>query len=157
MENASKALIMAGAILIAIMIVSLGILVFNKMSSSAKDAANMDEQEVANFNSKLTPYVGKNINGSQINALIQLVVSIDNNAVNAGDKTKSVCIKYPLDATAGAATNTIKVNDAGTAVDGMDKSKRVKTGVGIFYNVEAKYGNNGLINDITVAVATATP
>ncbi len=36
MENASKALIMAGAILIAIMIISLGILVFSRMSSSAK-------------------------------------------------------------------------------------------------------------------------
>ena len=53
MENASKALIMAGAILIAIMIISLGILVFSRMSSSAKSAANMDEQEISNFNSNV--------------------------------------------------------------------------------------------------------
>ena len=73
MENASKALIIAGAILISIMIVSLGVLIFNKMGNSAKEAANMDEQEIANFNSKLTPYIGQNISGSQVNALIQLL------------------------------------------------------------------------------------
>ena len=50
MENASKALIMAGAILVAILIVSLGVLIFNNFSKSVKDSANMDEQAIANFN-----------------------------------------------------------------------------------------------------------
>lgn len=145
MENASKALIMAGAILIAIMIISLGILVFSRMSTSAKEAANMDEQEIANFNSKLTPYIGTNINGSQVNALIQLVISIDNSAVSSGDTNKSVSIKYPLEA---RGTNTIKV-DSGS-VTGTTAAKRVKTGAGIFYKVTAKYGENGLINEIEV-------
>lgn len=152
MENASKALIIAGSILVAIMIVSLGILIFKNMSSSAKEAANMDEQEIANFNSKLTPYVGQNINGSQVNALIQLVVSIDNNAVHSGNTTKGVKIKYP----SLEGDNQIYIDDAG-AVQGLSKSKRVKTGTGIFYNVNAQYGTNGLINDITVALDTATP
>ena len=58
MENASKALIMAGAILIAILIISLGVYVFNNMSSTAKNSANMDKQEISNFNSKITPYLG---------------------------------------------------------------------------------------------------
>ena len=106
MENASKALIIAGAILISIMIVSLGVLIFNKMGHSAREAANMDEQEVANFNSKLTPYIGSSVNGSQVNALIQLVISINNSAVNSGDTTKSVEIVYPLET---GGQNTIKV------------------------------------------------
>ena len=145
MENASKALIMAGAILIAIMIVSLGILIFNKMSASAKDAANMDEQEIANFNSKLTPYIGQNVNGSQVNALIQLVVSIDNSALSSGDTIKVVSIEYPLDEN---NKNTIRVESG--EVKGIDKSKRVATGAGKFYKVEAEYSDDGLINKITV-------
>lgn len=145
MENASKALIMAGAVLVSILIVSLGVIIFNNFSKNVKDNANMDEQEISNFNSKITPYIGENINGSQVNALIQLVISIDNSAVSSGDTNKSVSIKYPLEA---GVTNTIKV-DSGS-VTGTTAAKRVKTGAGIYYKVTAKYGSNGLINEITV-------
>lgn len=145
MENASKALLIAGAILISIMIVSLGVLIFNKMGNSAKEAANMDEQEVANFNSKITPYVGKNISGSQVNALIQLVISIDNSAKSSGDTTKVVSITYPLEA---GGTNTISFS--GGNVNGLNAVKRVKTGSGVYYTVSAEYDSNGLINKITV-------
>ena len=145
MENASKALIMAGAVLVSILIVSLGVIIFNNFSKNVKDNANMDEQEISNFNSKITPYIGENINGSQVNALIQLVISIDNSAVSSGDTSKSVSIKYPLEA---GETNIIKV-DSGS-VTGTTAAKRVKTGAGIYYEVTAKYGSNGLINEITV-------
>ena len=147
MENASKALIMAGAILIAIMIISLGILIFSNMSNSAKQAANMDEQEIANFNSKITPYVGDNISGSQVNALIQLVISIDTNAVNSGEYGKSVSITYPLD----SGTNTIAVNENQQKVTGINATKRVKTGASEFYKVSATYGEDGLIKVINVS------
>ncbi len=143
MENASKALIIAGSILISILVISLGVLIFNKMSGSARDAANMDEQEIANFNSKLTPYIGNNISGSQVNALIQLVISIDNSAVSSGN-TKSVSITYPT--TTGI--NTIEVSSG--SVTGTNQMKRVETGSGKFYTVQSEYGSNGLINKITV-------
>lgn len=145
MENASKALIIAGAILVSIMIVSLGVLIFSKMGGSAKDAANMDEQEISSFNSRLTPYIGKNISGSQVNALIQLVISIDNAAKNSGDSTKVVSITYPLEA---GRNNTIEYNNGD--VIGINAVKRVKTGSGSYYTVSATYGSNGLINKITV-------
>lgn len=147
MENASKALIIAGAILVSILIVSLGVLIFNRMGGSAKEAANMDEQEVANFNSKITPYVGKNISGSQVNALIQLVISLDNSAKSSGDATKAVSITYPLEA---GGTNTISFS-GGSDVSGINGVKRVKTGSGIYYTVTATYGDNGLINTIVVS------
>lgn len=146
MENASKALLIAGAILVSILIVSLGVLIFNRMGGSAKEAANMDEQEVANFNSKITPYVGKNISGSQVNALIQLVISLDNSAKSSDDATKAVSITYPLEA---GGTNTISFS--GGNVSGINGVKRVKTGSGIYYTVTATYGDNGLINTIVVS------
>ena len=55
MENASKALIIAGSILVAILIVSLGVMVFNRFSGTAKEMANMNEQEISAFNSKIQP------------------------------------------------------------------------------------------------------
>lgn len=146
MENASKALIIAGAILISILIVSLGVLIFNRMGGSAKEAANMDEQEVANFNSKITPYVGKNISGSQVNALIQLVISLDNAAKSSGDATKAVTITYPI-----SNNQKNKIEFDGTTVNGLNNEKRVKTGSGVYYTVTATYGDNGLINTIVVS------
>ncbi len=144
MENASKALIIAGAILISIMIISLGVLLFTRMSSSAKNAANMDEQEVANFNSKITPYIGNNISGSQVNALIQLVISINQSAINSGN-SNTVEITYPI---SDSDKNRIYVNN--NSINGINKEKRVKTGSGITYGVNATYSKNGLINEINV-------
>ncbi len=147
MENASKALIMAGAILIAIMIVSLGIMIFSNMSNSAKNAANMDEQEIANFNAKITPYTGESVSGSQVNALIQLVISIDNNAISSGELDRAVSITYPA---SSGSTNTISVSDNKVNYSSADATRKVETGKGKYYKVEADYGSNGLINKITV-------
>lgn len=149
MENASKALIMAGAVLVAILIVSLGVVIFNNFSKSVKDNANMDEQEIANFNSKLTPYMGDSISGSQVNALIQLVISIDKSAVSSNELGRGVKITYP--STNGE--NIISVNNSEVQNSNPYATKRVDTGAGKFYKVEAEYGDNGLINVITVGVS----
>ena len=153
MENASKALIMAGAVLVAILIVSLGVIIFNNFSKSVKDNANMDEQEIANFNSKLTPYMGDSISGSQVNALIQLVISIDTSAYSSKELGRGVKITYP--STNGE--NTISLNNSGVQNSNNAATKKVATGMGKFYKVESKYGDNGLINEITVVLDTATP
>ena len=61
MENASKALIIAGSILIAILLISLGLLIFNSsngMNDKAKETS--DIMEMAAFNAKFTPYAGEN-------------------------------------------------------------------------------------------------
>ena len=54
MENASKALIIAGGILISIIIISIFYLMFNKMSTAA-DTIDRDtyEVEVSNFNKRV--------------------------------------------------------------------------------------------------------
>ena len=142
MENASKALIMAGAILIAILIISLGVYVFNNISSTAKNSANMDKQEISNFNSKITPYLGENVTGTQVNSLIQLVISIDNAAVSSnGNINKKIDITFP--------GGSITVN--GTTVEGISGTKRVETGPNKTYEVKETYNNStGLINEIRV-------
>ena len=145
MENASKALIMAGAILVAILIVSLGVLIFNNFSKSVKDSANMDEQAIANFNSKLTPYMGDSISGSQVNALIQLVISINTSAHNSNELGKGVIISYP--STNGDNTISPDDSDLGYKNSSSNATKKVATGAGKFYTVTSTYGDNGLINE----------
>lgn len=145
MENASKALIIAGAILISIMIVSLGVLIFSRMSETAKQMANMDEQEIAAFNSKITPYLGESISGSQVNALIQYVISNDLACIQSGETIKAITIKYP-----GNADPGISVNGSGELNYGSGQ-KRVETGAGKYYIVSGTYDSNGLLTNIQVS------
>lgn len=77
MENASKALIIAGAILLAILLISLGILVFNQASESANGNALTDAQKTA-FNQKFTKYEGDSVKGSMVKTMMQEVFA--NNA-----------------------------------------------------------------------------
>ena len=148
MENASKALLIAGAILIAILIISLAVLIFNRFGGSAKEAANMDEQEVKVFNSKITPYLGEKISGSQVNALIQHVISVDTSAVSSGDTFKAITITFP--STSG--TKTIKVNGTGESATlsgaGASDAKRVTTGK--YYKVNGTHDTNGLLTTLVV-------
>lgn len=92
MENASKALVIAGAILVSIILVSLGIVVINQVKSKISNA-NITSEEVQAFNSKFDTYLG-NINGTEANQLRSLckangVVFDGSASYNASDKLKA--------------------------------------------------------------------
>ena len=72
MENASKALIIAGAILLSILIISLGIMIFNQ-AQDAMGNGGMSEAEISTFNNKFIKYEGNNKRGSTVKNLIQEV------------------------------------------------------------------------------------
>ena len=74
MENASKALIIAGAILLSILIISLGLMVYNQARDTV-GSVNLSQQEIEAFNAKFTSYEGEIVSGSQVNSLIQTVIS----------------------------------------------------------------------------------
>ena len=79
MENASKALIIAGAILLAILLISLGILIFNQ----AQDTVNnngMSQAEITSHNNKFLKYEGiqkGTIVKSMINEILTENESVD--------------------------------------------------------------------------------
>ena len=71
MENASKALLMAAGVLIGLMIISLGVYLFaNFGGTSSQIHDNIENNQIAQFNSQFTSYVGKE------NVTIHDVVSI---------------------------------------------------------------------------------
>ena len=125
MENASKALIMAGSILISIIIISLGIMVFKNMSNSVNKEASLTKQQIVAFNSKISPYLGESVSGSQVNALMQLVRTMNAKADNEGDTTKKI---------------TVNGNETVTRYD-----------IGKFYKVEGQYNTNGLLTILEVS------
>ena len=59
MENASKALIIAGAILLAILIIGLGMFIYNQAADTL-DGAQLDGQKVDSYNREFLQYEGTN-------------------------------------------------------------------------------------------------
>lgn len=72
MENASKALIIAGAILLAIVLISLGLVVVQRTRNTIGNA-NVDQQEITSFNNQFESYIGPNKTASQVISLAQAV------------------------------------------------------------------------------------
>lgn len=73
MENATKALLIAAAVLVAILIISLGIGIFNMASEQVDNAGDLSEYQIQQFNDKFKKYEGTNVSGSDVNAMINTV------------------------------------------------------------------------------------
>ena len=74
MENVSKALIIAGAILIAILLISIGIVILNAVNKPIEHSGiQADAQAVELFNSKFSSYFGKGKTAASVKTLITLV------------------------------------------------------------------------------------
>ncbi len=81
MENASKALIIAGAILLAILLITVGIIVIraiDPVNQQAKDSA--ETMAIESYNAQFIKYEGEKVNGSSVKSLISTVRS--SNAVH---------------------------------------------------------------------------
>ena len=144
MENASKALIIAGAILLAILIISLGIVIYNQ-ASGVVNSNSMSDVEITQFNSKFTQYQGKQ-SGNNVRTLIQDVIS---NNVTQDDASRQIQVYY----TGGSATNKLILDktSASVAQDDMDAITTAGT-----YTVKIEYGTSGSANAGLVTKITIT-
>lgn len=128
MENATKALMIAAAVLVAILVISLGIGIFNNASEQA-NSGNLDEYEVKAFNDKFLKYAGTDKKGSEVNALITTV--FNHNMAQEEDAYK-VSISGEV---------TVGINDT-TAPS--------KVATGQTYSVEITMGADGLVESIEI-------
>lgn len=147
MENASKALIIAGSILITLIVISLGIVVFNNFRDSSERNSSLTAEEIANFNNQFTKYSGESVAGSQVNDLIQKVISVNIASKNEGRAINDRYVEITFDSISGGS-QTIK----GDVTEGYTKSNtsylnKVKSNQ--MYKVELEY-TKGVITKINV-------
>jgi hypothetical protein len=149
MENASKALIIAGAILLSILIIGLGMTVYNN-ASSATGSANLDAQEISAHNSQFLAYEGRQ-KGTQVKALIS--------AIKANNKTyQDRIITIGVSASTTKATVTAVNSNSLTAntTDPNQNSYSTWTSSTIksntTYYVTFGYGDNSCINTCEIHV-----
>lgn len=119
MENASKALIIAGAILISILLISVGIMVMNSIAGVQSGAeGQMDAMAVQTFNTKITQYAGTNRRGTVVKSLYDAVIAqnsaFPDNLVSINGKTE----KTDLSAAMAGTSATARFN---ITIDGYDE------------------------------------
>lgn len=133
MENASKALIIAGAILLSILLISLGLVVYNQAKNTI-GSINLDQQQKQAFNAKFENYQGDNLLGTKVNEMFQLVISSNQAETDANSG-----------ATIEVTVGQNKIIDASGLVSGQ----RAFVTPGKKYDVTFGY-NQGIVNTITV-------
>lgn len=138
MENATKALLIAAAVLIAILIISLGVVVYQKASEAVNGAGDLSEYEIEQFNAKFTKYQGSNVSGSEVNAMVQTVVN-HNNAESRAQGNQYVKVTGSVVTVSAGAVNTMPT----------------KVPTGNRYSITVKMDTDGLVNEIVVAATSA--
>ena len=87
MENASKALIIAGAILLAILIIGLGIFIYRQAANTVSDTG-MDQLTIQQFNAQFENYLGKEITGTAAKSLYDTILNNNNTAETDATKVE---------------------------------------------------------------------
>ena len=157
MENASKALLIAGAILLCILIIAIGMFIYNSAQSTITDSMDsLSTQEIDAFNNQFTSYEGKQT-GSNIKALMGRLIG---NADTYRDETTKVPFvsinqMYNGDTAGNVATFTTP----GNPQDYIDVCGTIRNRVETKheYYVELNYQTNGLIDYITITYDPTAP
>ncbi len=91
MENASKALLIAGAILICILLIAVAMYIYNSANATVDSAVSqMSQQEKDIYNSKVKSYLGEVVKGSEVKSMIDNIISM--NQENVGKSGKFISI-----------------------------------------------------------------
>lgn len=138
MENATKALLIAAAVLVAILIISLGLVVFNMASETVKNSANLSAQEIQSFNEQFTQYQGDNVRGSNVNALLK--TALNNNITKKQESKTAMMVAVKLG-------NTTVLSGS----DGNETSLKARADASKMYKVVVNQdGEGGLVHTITI-------
>ena len=109
MENASKALIIAGAILLSILIIAIGMYIYTSSHNSISEAGSqISEQEKTSFNQQWNTYEGAQ-GGNNVKSLLQKVIANCN--TNKEEDQRLVDIEFGAAASGGNAEVGISSRD----------------------------------------------
>lgn len=139
MENATKALIIAGAVAVSLLILSLG-MYFYKQATSGVNLDKLSQAQKDEFNQEFTKYEGSSVSGMNVNELIQKVIRSNTDEL-ANESGKYITLKLN-------GSDCVGVDESnGTVTKGA--TTKVKSGYTYKVVVEDK-GEHGLIDTITI-------
>ena len=159
MENASKALIIAGAILISILIIGLGVYFYN-MAANAGRTQDLDVQAAEAHNQQFTAYFGERKSSNDVKTLMSTVRG-NNITGNTNSKNQNITVVFK-----GGNINALSITSPAKVQSEVKPGKTYWIGVtndnatsddtaevaldGTDNNKTAAYYSNGYIRIITI-------
>lgn len=140
MENASKALIIAGAILLSILIISLGIMVYNNAKNTV-GSATLSKQEIETFNSQWQAYSGNNKTASEVKTMVQAVIA-SNAAENKSGGNRWVSVTGSDSAAVTELTGDTAVATTKPTITDPNPSNSKR------YKIRLCYSSDGIVTQI---------
>lgn len=142
MENASKALIIVGAVLIAILLIGFGVMIMNNSTSQVNPDA-LNSQAAQAHNSAFTNYTGATVKAQQVKSLLNNITT-NNVTGRTADTPQKVYVYYTV---------------AGQASGSFQDPSRISAAIrnGYTYNVNIDNQNAAEISDNDVTDTGAIP
>ena len=147
MDNASKALIIAGAVLIAVMLVSVGVAIYQQAQGVVDQGqSSMNALEIKMANAKYTTYEKE---GQNRNAIVQLLNQViqgykqnDEHVVFVTIKAKDGSgVTMPTDSTLDKSNDVAKITKARDVI---------RKTTNLTYNVTTETDNSGYIDHVKI-------
>lgn len=147
MENASKSLLIAGSILVCILVIAVGMYIYNTSGSSIQaSVSTMSTSEIEAYNVKYTMYEGEQT-GANVKSLVGVLVS--NASTNEDENTRIPGLYFEYNK---------EVWDSGVPENGETSSylnalQEIKQNLESKhkYWIEVNYQKNGLIDYINIS------
>ena len=149
MENASKALIIAGAILISILIISFGVIILGQ-GSDVINNANMSDTEITAFNGKFEAYEGTSVRGSNVKQLMRTVAAHNRTQDGADKRVQVVGLSSSSTIPTTYSAVADNANSVITKSDGSDGTAANQVSTSNFYEVKCVYTSTGLVKIVYV-------
>ena len=155
MENASKALIIAGSVLIALMIISALLLMFNNLSSYQEtNVQSTREAQVVEFNNQYETYNRNDVRGSDLYSLLNRAVDYNERKSSVGTEGASIAyqpitISFTIDTDQLSADGTHRLfTGRGNVTYTVSESTNTfkENVLGSIEDLERTYGADSLTN-----------
>ena len=154
MENASKALIIAGAILLAILLVSLGIMVYNNAKGTVSDAS-LASEEAQTFNTKISQYCGNNKSATDMNSLVDAIAASNGAQTRVASGERHVVSIKINNAAGGSASSYVTGSSVTVDADNVATTSYQYPSFanGTTYTASYKTDSSGYINEVSITPA----
>ena len=133
MENASKALIIAGAILLAIAIIGIGMYVYQN-AAGAMEGTDTTDQQVSTYNQTFTNYAGTQ-RGSNVKTMCNTIANHNRTAADDSEKVQVIYSDSDFsNESADVDASEIDVSKTTTSSINTIRDTNVKSGVSYTIN-----------------------
>ena len=142
MENASKALLVAASVLIAIVLIAVGMRIFDSTDGTVDSIKiTTNATEISAFNNKFMPYMGANKTKENVMSLVNVVIS--HNSSVSSDKQVHLKVSQGTNIPVDKPIEQISYFNYDTFSLSQITDQYI-------YNIRPGIGVNGLINEIYI-------